>query len=160
SVSIISHGKLWGLFACHHYGPRRVSYARRTAAELYGQMFSLLLESQQREAAAHFELNAPELHNRLMGANTSDSPPLQVPGSFLDDCCEVIACDGVGVAVNGKYALRGAAPDQAEFVNLIRFLNQTSPSSVYVTHELHARYEPAQAFVDRVAGLLAVPISR
>src|SRR5262249_54306593 len=24
SVSILSHGKLWGLFACHHYSARRV----------------------------------------------------------------------------------------------------------------------------------------
>src|SRR5262249_46894933 len=95
-----------------------------------------------------------------MGAIASDSPPFAVLESFLDDFCEVITCDGVGVAVNGKYALRGATTDQTEFVNLIRFLNQTSPSSVYVTHELQARYEPAQAFVERVEGLLAVPISR
>ena len=160
SVSILSHGKLWGLFACHHYSERRISYARRTAAELYGQMFSLLLESQEREAAAHFELSARELHNRLMGAIASDSPPFEVLASFLDDFCEVISCDGVGVAVNGKYAMRGATPDEAQFTALLRFLNQTSPSQVYVSHELQERYDPGKAFVDRVAGLLAVPISR
>jgi light-regulated signal transduction histidine kinase (bacteriophytochrome)/CheY-like chemotaxis protein len=160
SVSIISHGKLWGLFACHHYSPRRVSYARRTAAELYGQMFSLLLESQEREAAAHFELSARELHNRLMGAIASDSPPFDVLASFLDDFCEVISCDGVGVAVNGKYALRGSAPDEAQFTTLIRFLNQTSPSQVYASHQLQERFEPAEAYFDRAAGVLAVPISR
>ncbi|WP_395645963.1 HWE histidine kinase domain-containing protein [Terricaulis sp.] len=160
SVSILSRGKLWGMFACHHYSPRRISYARRTAAELYGQMFSLLLESQEREAAAHFELNAQELHNRLMGAIASDSPPFEVLSSFLDDFCEVIACDGVGVTVNGKFALRGAAPDEAEFTQLIRFLNQTSPSRIYATHELQARYEPAKKYADKVAGVLAVPISR
>lgn len=160
SVSIILHGKLWGLFACHHYSPRVVSYPRRTAAELYGQMFSLLLESQERETAAHFELNARELHNRLLGAIASDSPPFDVLSSFLDDFCEVISCDGVGVAVNGKYALRGSTPNEDEFVTLIRFLNQTTPSQVYETHELQTRFETAAPYVDRVAGVLAVPISR
>lgn len=160
SVSIVARGKLWGLFACHHYSPRRVSYARRTAAELYGQMFSLLLESQEREAAAQFELNATELHNRLMGAIASDSPPFEVLASFLDDFCDVISCDGVGVAVNGKYALRGAAPDEAQFISMIRFLNQTSPSQVYASHDLQERYEPAKSYANSVAGVLAVPISR
>ncbi len=160
SVSIILHGKLWGLFACHHYGTRRISYARRTAAELYGQMFSLLLESQERETAAHFELNARELHNRLMGAIASDSPPFEVLTSFLDDFCEVISCDGVGVAVNGKFALRGSTPDEAQFTTLIRFLNQVSPSQIYESHELRERFEPSQEYGDKVAGVLAVPISR
>ncbi len=160
SVSIIVQGKLWGLFACHHYSTRRISYARRTAAELYGQMFSLLLESQERETAAHFELSARELHDRLMGAIAADSPPFEVLSSFLDDFCDVISCDGVGVAVNGKYALRGSTPTEEEFITLTRFLNQTSPSQIYSSEALQERYEPSQAFVDRVAGALAVPISR
>ena len=44
SVSILRDGKLWGLFACHHYAPHHVPFERRTAAELFGQMFSLLME--------------------------------------------------------------------------------------------------------------------
>ena len=47
SVSIIQQGKLWGLFACHHMSPRHVGYERRSAAELFGQMFALLLESRE-----------------------------------------------------------------------------------------------------------------
>ena len=49
SVSILSEGKLWGLFACHHYSPRHISFERRTASELFGQMFSWILEGQIRE---------------------------------------------------------------------------------------------------------------
>ena len=51
SISIIVNGKLWGLFACHHYAPRLPSFAYRTAAELFGQMFSLMLESRERREA-------------------------------------------------------------------------------------------------------------
>ena len=51
SISIIVEGKLWGLFACHHYRPRLPSFAQRTAAELFGQMFSLMLESRERREA-------------------------------------------------------------------------------------------------------------
>ena len=30
SVSILRDGKLWGLFACHHYSPRHISFEKRT----------------------------------------------------------------------------------------------------------------------------------
>src|SRR6476661_7152636 len=55
SASILRQGKLWGLFACHHYAPHHVPFARRTAAELFGQMFSLLMESRERDNESAYE---------------------------------------------------------------------------------------------------------
>ena len=43
SISIIVDGELWGLIACHHYGPRTLPMGLRVAAELFGQFFSLHL---------------------------------------------------------------------------------------------------------------------
>jgi light-regulated signal transduction histidine kinase (bacteriophytochrome) len=31
SISIIMHGKLWGLIACHHGSPRVLSFQARSA---------------------------------------------------------------------------------------------------------------------------------
>ena len=45
SISIIVEGRLWGLIACHHDTARLPSFVMRTAAELFGAMFSLTLES-------------------------------------------------------------------------------------------------------------------
>jgi light-regulated signal transduction histidine kinase (bacteriophytochrome) len=39
SFSINVDGKLWGLFACHHYTPRLVSYERRVVCEQAAMMF-------------------------------------------------------------------------------------------------------------------------
>ena len=41
SISIVIEGKLWGLFACHHYSARCPGLERRSLSELFGQMFSL-----------------------------------------------------------------------------------------------------------------------
>jgi light-regulated signal transduction histidine kinase (bacteriophytochrome) len=40
-----------------------VSFERRTAAELFGQMFSLLMENREREAESGYENRARELHD-------------------------------------------------------------------------------------------------
>jgi light-regulated signal transduction histidine kinase (bacteriophytochrome) len=49
SISIVVDGKLWGLFACHHYAPRNLGLERRAVAELFAQMFSMRLESRERQ---------------------------------------------------------------------------------------------------------------
>jgi light-regulated signal transduction histidine kinase (bacteriophytochrome)/CheY-like chemotaxis protein len=160
SVSILRRGKLWGLFACHHMEPRTLSLERRTAAELFGQMFSWNLESREREAEAVVQERARGIHNRLMGALASGGTSLENIGDFLDDLAAVVPCDGIGVWVNGEITLQGATPTRDEFTGIIRFLNRAAASRVYSTDEIGAAHEPARDFTERSAGLLAVPISR
>ncbi len=72
SISIVVDGRLWGLFACHHYEPRLPSLAMRTAAELFGQMFSLMLESRERAETAEYEARARAATDRMMAAVAQD----------------------------------------------------------------------------------------
>ena len=48
SISIVVEGKLWGLIACHHDTANLPTFVTRTAAELFGQMYSMTLESRLR----------------------------------------------------------------------------------------------------------------
>jgi light-regulated signal transduction histidine kinase (bacteriophytochrome) len=52
SVPIIIDGAMWGLFVCHHGRPRLPSFAQRSAAELFVQIFGLMLESRECAEAA------------------------------------------------------------------------------------------------------------
>jgi len=45
SFSITIDGRLWGLFACHHYAARRVSYEQRVVCEQTAMMFIFKLTS-------------------------------------------------------------------------------------------------------------------
>ncbi|MCJ2064733.1 GAF domain-containing protein [Methylobacterium sp. J-088] len=160
SVSILRNGRLWGLFACHHTEARHISLERRTGAELFGQMFSWLLEAREREAEAAQEARSRELHNRLMGALASGGTNLESLSDFLDDLSAIVACDGVGLWVNGEITLQGATPTAEEFTGLVRFLNRTAASKAYATDEIGRVHEPARDFTERAAGMLAVPVSR
>ncbi len=44
SISLISHGELWGLIACHNYSPKFIDYKAREASKLIGQILSPALE--------------------------------------------------------------------------------------------------------------------
>jgi light-regulated signal transduction histidine kinase (bacteriophytochrome) len=160
SVSILRDGKLWGLFACHHYAPHNVPFERRTAAELFGQMFSLLMESRERDAESLYEARARKLHNQLVTVMASEATRFDSIVSHLDEIAELLSCDGIGVWTGGHATLQGMAPTQDQFAGLIGHLTRRNPGEVLAVHEIAAEHPPGREFADRAAGMLVVPLSR
>ena len=160
SVSIIRGGKLWGLFACHHRTGRYIDFEKRTALELFAQLFNYELA----QTAMNVELadldRARALHDALMSQLSSGSGIVDVFDRFAGDIAEVIAFDGAAIYSEGQYRAVGSAPTQEEFMGLARFLNTTPSGQIYATDRLVSRYDAAESFQDRAAGLLALPISR
>ncbi|WP_120007769.1 HWE histidine kinase domain-containing protein [Teichococcus vastitatis] len=160
SISVLRRGRLWGLIACHHNEPLRVPFERRTAAELFGQIFSLLLESRERELEQARDAEANRVHQRLMAALGAMRPGSRSLTEFLEMLAEVIPCDGVGLWSKSGTALRGHAPSAEEFAGIIRYLNRAASGRIYATHVLPEMYPEAADFTDRAAGVLAIPLSR
>ena len=160
SIAILRNRKLWGLFACHHMTPARLGFERRTAAELFAQMFSLLLDSRQRGEEAVSEANTNRLHSELMASMVAGGSADDIVAKLSETMGDLAASDGVELWVDEKATLKGATPTQKEFLELANFLNHTAASQVYSTTEIGKVYAPGKEFVERAAGLLAIPISR
>lgn len=160
SVSILRNGRLWGLFACHHYAPHRVPFGRRTAAELFGQVFSLLLENRERAVEAAYEARAQAMHQRLVTAMAREATRFESVVAHLDEIAALLACDGIGVWTGGRATLKGATPTLEEFAALIAHLDDQGIDKVYARHEIGGDYPPGRAFAERAAGMLVVPLSR
>ena len=160
SISIIVDGKLWGLFACHHYSPRRVSFERRSVCELFAQMFSMRLESRERQQTVEFERRARDIADQLLGAVASDDTLLNNPDWLSDILTGAIAADGVGVWIGGHYAFTGQTPTTDEFARIIKALNGTAGGKVLATDHIASIVPGAERFASAAAGMLAIPISR
>ncbi len=160
SASILISGKLWGLFACHHMTPRHLSAERRTAAELFAQMFSLLLENRERSAEMALESRARAVHAKLVRALVGVTPTLAHVSRFQDDIRSTVACDGMAIAVDGEQVLTGCTPAPAEVAALVRAMIARADGSIFATDELGALHPPAKDYAARTAGLLVIPFSR
>lgn len=160
SISIIVDGKLWGLFACHHYSANNPNFERRAVAELFSQMFCMRLESRERQETVEFERRARDISDQLLGAVASDETLLRDPDWLADILTHAIAADGVGVWLSGGYAFSGLCPPTDDFRRIIRALNTTAAGRVYATDHIGSLIPEAEGFSDSVAGLLAIPISR
>lgn len=160
SISICHDGRLWGLFACHHYAPLRPSFDHRTVAELFGQMFALKLEVRERRETSDYEVAARQAGDRLLSVVASDVSLLDDPDWFRDTIQSIIPCDGIAISIDGKIVTGGLTPPEGAIAPLIRWLNTLPPSRVHTTEKLCALFPPAEDYASVAAGMLAVPVSR
>ena len=163
SVSLLSHGRLWGLVACHHYaGPHYPSAATRNVAEFLGRTASLLLQGKEDEARYVDTLantaTAADL-TRALAANIRE--PLETltrEGGVLD---LVDGAAGAAVRVHGELRLLGETPTAEQVEDLARMWWSGSRQPV-VTDAL-GRDFPEHDLPARVAstasGVLAVPLT-
>ena len=160
SISIVVEGRLWGLFACHHYAPRLPTFAQRSAAELFGQIFSMMLESRERAETAAYEGKARQVADRLLAAVAQDHDLMSNARWLGDVTFDTIPADGVGVYIDGQMTFAGLTPDASAFSAIVSMLNRVAASQIYTTDCLTAVLPEAAAYADRASGLLAIPISR
>ncbi|ALN72317.1 HWE histidine kinase domain-containing protein [Aureimonas sp. AU20] len=160
SISIVIDGKLWGLFALHHYAPRHLTMEIRSATELFGQMVSLIIEGRLYKEAKRVDEATREQHDRFVSKLVAASPSVEAVADFAEELREIIPCDGFAVWAKGQERTHGVGLSREELQSLARFLNRAGSSRVYATDELSAHHAPAADYSDRVAGVLAIPISR
>ena len=160
SISIIIGGKLWGLFACHHYGPKLLPYSQRTAAELFSEFFSLTLDRTLARQSADRREMGREVHTRLM-RDVVAGTPLSASLPMIEPVIQqVIPHDGVSIFVEDIYDARGSAPNEEEFRAIVANLNGTATSKLLATEAIAERLPRAARFADRATGALVIPVSR
>src|SRR6201999_501963 len=136
SISIVVDGRLWGLFACHHYSPRCPAFQRRSVAELFAQMFASRLESRERREVVEYERKARDISDQLLGAVASDETLLKDPDWLADILTHTIPADGVGVWINGNSSFSGETPTPAAFRQIVRALNGQQAGKVFATDQI------------------------
>ena len=160
TISLLMGDQLWGLIACHHSSPRRLSSSTCAAAELFGQIFSLQVEAkeQARELTLAAELRLA--HDRLMGAMTAERSIFDDPEHFRDLVCEMVPCDGFGVWSEKGFTGTGSVPPPEALPDLMRHLGEKASHEPYATGALAAELPSAAAYVAEASGVLSIPFAR
>ena len=157
SISIVVDGRLWGLMACHDRASRLPTFIVRTAAELFGEMYSLKLESRLRHAEDHKDTEARRATVRMLTAIGVD-PELLSHASWLQDTLrELIDGDGIAACFEGRLSLSGSTPP-APAVQEIAALIRRSPSNQIVAIEHLGKFlAEAADYAEHTAGVLCIP---
>ncbi|KAI0785152.1 hypothetical protein C8Q75DRAFT_776169 [Abortiporus biennis] len=155
SVSIMAFGNLWGLVACHSYGPHgmRVSFPVRQMLRLLSQSISRNVERLS---------YAQRLHTRkLINTMPSDQHPSGYIVSNADDLLGLFDADyGVLVIGEGAKILGQNQPCQ-EILIVAEYLRLKQFGTIQVSQAVTNDYPDLQlsAGLEIIAGLLYVPLS-
>ncbi|MCP9222196.1 GAF domain-containing protein [Erythrobacter sp. LQ02-29] len=160
SISIIVRGKLWGLFACHHYAPKNLVFSQRTTAELFSQLFSLVLDRALNQERSDRRDVGRKLHDRLMTRLAGGASLIDNLSNVANIIGDAIPHDGASVFVDERYVSRGKTPTEAEFRKLLPALNSGETGAIFATDQMGDRIEAARAFEQRAVGALVIPVSR
>lgn len=160
TVSILDGDRLWGLIACHHETPRRISALTGAAVELLAQVFSTQIEAKQQCDELAFVAKAREAHDQLMAAMRPEETIFQNLTSFGSLLQAMIPCDGVATWTDGRFEGGGVTPPADAIEELIRFLNLKPADRIFATHDLARHLPDAARYVGEASGLVAIPFSR
>jgi len=160
SVSIMRGGRLWGLFACHHRTPKVISYEQRSAVELFGEMFSLVLDQKESEIERGDLRVAEALHAELADRLPAAGSVAGQVDAIAATVRQAIAFDGIVCWVGGEYAAAGRTPSREQFMALLSFLTETGTRRPQPIESLARAFPPAADHAAEAAGALVVPISR
>ena len=160
TVSLVRDNTLWGLISCHHGSPRKIGFEQRTTVELFGQVLSLLIEKQERADVAAYEAHTRKMRDEITASIVQRGAARHTMTDLAGRLADLVPCDGFAVYADGIVTRTGTTPTADECKALHEFLSDLPANQIYATDGLSLSYAPAQAFRDRAAGLLAMPISR
>lgn len=160
SISILRRGKLWGLFACHHNAPIVLSFKMRTALELFAQLYAYVLDQKENDLEQQQVLRSRILHDQVMSQLAEGSTITENFDDIVHAIEGNIPHDGVVGWLDGNFQAIGMTPSEDEFMALVPFLNTTGASKAFATDNISKLHKPAEDYIERAAGLLALPVSR
>ncbi len=160
TVSIMDGDALWGLIACHHQTPRRLSTTTCAAMELFAMVLSPQIEAKRKQDQLSGLIETRRVHDALIASMTPEETVFDNLPKFEGMLREMIACEGVGVLKGGRFEGMGRTPPEDAIGELVRFLTTKSADHVFATDALGSELPDAARYADRVAGLIALPIPR
>jgi light-regulated signal transduction histidine kinase (bacteriophytochrome) len=169
SFSIVSEGKLWGLFACHHHSPSQLSYTQRQVCGQIAMMFVAKLEEVIDPAAVREEM---EQRRAAVLAAT----PL-IRGKALQHqwtpeeergLLTLVNADAAAIYVDGEIGEIGSTPDFGELHDYIKnnpdafdgLLRMYDDKGLFYTSSIASVLPFGERMRERGSGVMIVPLSR
>lgn len=160
SISLMAHGELWGLVACHNYSPRFINYKAREAAKLVGQILSSALEYRQDEEDTE-QLNllnaAAGQLSAYLKTNITITEALTKGKTTIKD---ITLGAGVALIIDGAITTIGQTPTDEQITGIAAWLQSNMADSVYYTHRFPEIFGPAKAYSENASGILACALSK
>lgn len=158
-LSIVREGRLWGLIACHHYSPKRVSYALRAVLEMLGEVIATRIAAIENYVQAQVEVLVRRLELRLIEATSTDGDWRQALFRNPRELLQPLAASGAALIYDGELMTAGEVPSSPELRALVQWLETQRFDLVYACSSVVRKNPALAAIASTASGVLAVRLS-
>ncbi|MGD0106962.1 MAG: GAF domain-containing protein [Rhodopila sp.] len=169
SFSIVSEGKLWGLFACHHYSQSQLSFTQRLVCEQIAMMFAAKFTELVNPAAVEEEMQARR-EAVLRSSPVCKPNPLQQEWSAEAEqaLLSLVNAEGASIYLDGQVGEVGTCPDLADLHDFIekkpdefdRLLRMYDEGGLFYTSSIASVLPFGDRMREKGSGVMVVPLAR
>lgn len=159
SISIVVDGRLWGLIACHHGTPRQPGATNQLACEFLANAMSVRISELERIHSLTSKTAAYAVQIRLIEQMIAASAFAEGLAEGKQTLTDLIPCDGAAILASGEITCIRTTPTPDELEQLRDALASRETQEVLAVKRLSSIFPPAADWVERSAGMIAVPLS-
>lgn len=152
NISLIVRGKLWGMFAFHHYRPRTLTPDERSMCELFGQLASMMVQQElERERLDRYQKTRSTVTSMALLGNE----PEPILERLHQDVMRMLQADGLCLVRPDSFESFGTCPTQ----DVLRKLCSSAHDETVVIESLSSTIAaPHLRHVGKTAGLLMLKL--
>jgi len=158
-VSLVREGRLWGLIACHHYSPRNLRFAARSAADLLAEVAATRIAAIENYAHAQVAIQVRRLEQRLVEATSTEGDwrlaLFRNPRTVL----QPLEATGAALFYEGELLTAGEAPSTAELRALLQWIDTQSFDGLFSCSSVSRANAALDTLTPTASGVLAVKLS-
>ena len=153
TISLIHHGRLWGLIACHHYSAKNISPEIRLAAKLQGQFISSQIDLRQSTDEYQIARKTALALEHLTGLNLPLDHLSFETISADPELLNLCNASGVSIYVRGQMYKQGLTPSDDEIHTIRHQIDVHVKDSIFSTNKL-ADYFAEETDTFEIAGII------
>jgi chemotaxis family two-component system sensor kinase Cph1 len=160
SISLIAHGELWGLIACHNYSPRFIDYKARDASKLIGQILSSALEFRQDEEDTEKTTALNDAANTIADYIKKDTDIAFALVRNKVTIQDVTMASGVALVFDDEIDTLGKTPDEEQIKDIVEWLKVNMIDGIYYTYRFPEIFPAAKSYSETASGIMACMLSK
>jgi chemotaxis family two-component system sensor kinase Cph1 len=160
SVSLIAHGELWGLIACHNYSPRSIDFKARESARLIGQILSSSLEYRDEEESKDFNKHYRQAADDIIRQMTKDWDVVSALTKDSQLLVKVTSAMGAALIYENDIYKIGITPNNEQIQEIVNWLQEHNTPQIFHTDNFYKYYKPAKQFAETASGLMVCTLSK
>ncbi len=153
NTSIVVRGELWGMFAFHHYRPKRIAPDSRSVCELFSQLISMQIQQEIEQAT--FDRRA-RAQSSMMQLESGSYSVEEVFTHTASELMEIVKCSGTALVDGTSITTVGETPPDESIKNIIDLMTV----EFVALNELSATALPNPESLGNVAGALAIRLAQ